>query len=300
MAGERLALFRTASGGLGALVDRCPHRGVALSLGRVRGECLECPFHAWQFDATGANRRVPLNPAAKLEQLGALSVPVRELGGLLWVYTAPVPAAPCEPTVPDGLVLPGLSRTYLEVEWKAHWTRAMENMLDSPHVPFLHATTIGRFVRPLLKPDSRMVVEWEDTPYGGRTQALIDDNPKSGAWLDFYRPNIMVLHIPIPGKIFRMHAVAVPVGPQAVRMIVVGARSFARLALLNPFFNSSNKKIVKQDQAVVESSDPVEIPRASAELSVATDRATLQFRRYYFEQLHGSSAAPQSLRLTAS
>jgi hypothetical protein len=35
----------------------------------------------------------------------------------------------------------------------------------------------------------------------------------------------------------------------------------------------------------VESSDPVEVPPASEELSVATDRATLRFRRYYFEEL---------------
>ncbi len=74
----------------------------------------------------------------------------------------------------------------------------MENMLDSPHVPFLHARTIGRFVRPLLKPDSKMEIEWEETDFGGRTRATIDGKANSGAWLDFYAPNIMVLHIPIP------------------------------------------------------------------------------------------------------
>ena len=232
-----------------------------LAAGKVTPEgCLsECPFHAWQFDATGANCKVPLNPDAKREHLGGIGLPARDVGSLIWVYTAPG-VAPSEPVLPNGLTRDDCSRTYLMVEWKAHWTRAMENMLDSPHVPYLHAKTIGRFVRPLLTPTSRMDIEWEDAPHGGRTRALVDHRPNSGAWLDFYAPNIMVLNIPIPGKVFRMHAISVPVNDRAVRMIVVGARTFARFPLLNPFFNHTNMKIVREDQAVVESSDPVEIP----------------------------------------
>ncbi len=87
-----------------------------------------------------------------------------------------------------------------------------------------------------------------------------------------------------------MHAICVPMGPQAVRMIVVGARSFARFPLLNPRFNHTNLKIVREDRAVVESSDPVEIPALGVEASVRTDRATLRFRKYYFDTLQRSSS----------
>jgi phenylpropionate dioxygenase-like ring-hydroxylating dioxygenase large terminal subunit len=296
--GEKLALFRNPQGGVSALHDRCPHRGVSLSLGKVTADgCLECPFHAWRFDGQGKNCGVPLNPDAKRERLFATSVPARDVGGLLWVYTAPG-EAPQEPTVPDGLTLPKLARTYLEVDWKVHWTRAMENMLDSPHVPFLHAKTIGRFVRPYLKPDSRMDVMWEDTSYGGRTKAIIDqDTSREAGHLDFYQPNIMVLHIPMPGQVFRMHAVCVPVNQETTKMIVVGARSFATLPLLNPVFNWSNRRIVMEDKAAVESSDPPEVPPPSEEVSVRTDKATLRFRRYYFEVLKPSSSRPNP-RLT--
>jgi phenylpropionate dioxygenase-like ring-hydroxylating dioxygenase large terminal subunit len=291
LAGEKLVFFRDGQGVAKALIDRCPHRGVQLSLGRVTPDgCLECPFHAWRFAGDGTCREVPLNPDAKRERLFALSVPVREVGGVLWVYTAPVPEAPSEPAVPDGLTMPGVARTFLEVEWKAHWTRAMENMLDSPHVPFLHASTIGRFVRPYLKPGSRMDIGWEERPYGGRTTSSVDGRTEGGAALDFYRPNMMVLHIPIPGKVFRMHAFCVPVEGHRVRMLIIGVRSFARLALLNPLFNRSNAKIAEQDRAVVESSQPPVIPPAAQEVSVRTDKATLQFRKYYFAELHGSSA----------
>lgn len=294
VAGEPLALFRDAKGAVGALLDRCPHRGVKLSLGKVTAEgCLECPFHAWRFDRQGQVCAIPLNPDAKRERLFAHAVPVRDLGGLLWVYTAPVARAPVEPTVPDALIRPECVKTFLQVDWKAHWTRAMENMLDSPHVPFLHRKTIGRFVRPKLKEGSRMEIEWEDTPFGGWTRASVDGDFEGAGKLEFYKPNMMVLHIPIPGKTFRMHAIAVPRNPRETSMIVVGARSFARFSLLNYFFNRANLKIVREDQAVVESSQPAEVPLAAEEKSVRTDRATLQFRRYYYAELRSSSAQPR-------
>lgn len=300
VAGEKVVFFRGKDGAVNALLDRCPHRGVQLSLGQVKDGCIECPFHAWQFDGEGNVCHVPLNPDAKRERLFATSVPARDVGGLLWIYTAPVKAAPSEPDVPDSLTMARAARTYLEVEWNAHWTRAMENMLDSPHVPFVHRATIGRFVRPYLKPDSRMDISWEERPYGGHTTSAVDGNVTNGASLDWYRPNIMVLNIPVPNQVFRMHAICVPVSAVKTRMIVVGARTFATLPLLNPFFNWSNRRIVNEDRAVVESSQPVEVPPPSEEVSVRTDRATLQFRKYYFETLKPSGSGGRGRRETGA
>jgi len=292
VAAEKLVLFRDRDGRPRAMLDRCPHRGVALSLGkRTADGCLECPFHAWRFDGHGRVCDVPLNPDARRERLFATPVPAREAGGLLWVYTAPGREAPQEPVVPDALSDPSLARTYLELEWKAHWTRVMENMLDSPHVPFLHRKTIGRFVRPYLHAGSRMDVELQEQPHGFRTRGVIDgDTSREVGHLDFYRPNIMALHIPIPGRTFRMHAICVPLTNETTRLIVIGTRDFLRLPLLNPLFNASNRRIAMEDKAVVESSQPPEVPPPAAELSVRTDRATLHFRKYYFETLKGSSA----------
>jgi nitrite reductase/ring-hydroxylating ferredoxin subunit len=291
LAGEKLVFFRDAEGKAGALIDRCPHRGVKLSLGKVENGCLTCPFHAWAFDAKGEATHVPLNPDAKRERLFALSVPVREIGGVLWAYTAVVKEAPVEPMVPDALVNDACAFTLLEVEWNCHWTRAMENMLDSPHVPFVHKATIGRFMQGRLRRDSSMEITWEEQPWGGRA-AMTLDGSGGLAWLDYYAPNTMVLNIPIPGKLFRMHAMCVPAGKRTTRMIVIGARNFATLGLLNPLFNLSNKRIVNEDQAVVESSDPFEVPPARDEVSVRTDKATLKFRKHYFDTLKDSSAAP--------
>jgi phenylpropionate dioxygenase-like ring-hydroxylating dioxygenase large terminal subunit len=289
VAGVPLVVFRDGRGKSGALVDRCPHRGAALSLGRVAPDgTLECPYHGWRFDVEGANRAVPLNPQARCETLGAAAVPVREIGDLLWVYTRPGAAAPPEPLVPESLTDPGLSRTYIERDWACHWTRAMENMLDFPHLPFVHRRTIGRTYR-AMTPRSRLDIQWEDTAFGGRARASLDGDA-GGAWVEFYRPNMTVLHIPIPGRRLRIHSLATPAAPGRTRMMVAVSRDFARWPVLEPLFRWRNGRVIDEDQAVVESGGPGEIPPPGREHSVATDLTTLQFRRYYYAVLRASSA----------
>lgn len=294
VAGEKLVLFRDQAGVVGALLDRCPHRGVALSLGEMKDGCLTCPFHGWEFGRDGAVLHVPLNPDAKREQLFARALPAGDFGGFVYVFTdllAPGATPPPPPHVPDGLTDPSLARTVLMVDWKAHWTRAMENMLDSPHLPWVHRKTIGKAMRARMTRDSRMDIAWEEKPWGGRATMSLDGSDRD-AWLDFFQPNLMALHIPIPGKVLRMHSIMVPIDADTTRMWVVGVRSFAKARVLNPLFNWMNARIAAEDKAVVESSDPKVVPRPALEASVATDRATLRFRKYYFDVLEGSGSTP--------
>lgn len=287
VAGERVVLFRDEGGVARALVDRCPHRGVALSLGRVVDGCLECPFHGWRFAGDGANRLVPWNPEAKRERLAATPLPVRERGGLLWLYTAPGDAAPSEPAVPELLGHPRVTICTYEMTWKAHWTRAMENMLDWPHLPFIHAKTIGRELP--MKPGSRMDIACEDRPWGGHTTITIDGAAQEGA-LDYRFPNAMQLWIPIPRRILTLMAVCVPVDDATTRMLFITVRDFLRARVFDRFFHASNRRVAGEDQAVLESSLPAETPAPGEERSVRTDEPTLRFRKLYRERLQGSDA----------
>lgn len=45
--GENIAIFRSASNQVFALVDRCPHRHGPLSQGVVHGDTVTCPLHGW-------------------------------------------------------------------------------------------------------------------------------------------------------------------------------------------------------------------------------------------------------------
>ena len=54
-----VAIFRTAQDKVFALLDHCPHKGGALSLGIVHGESVTCPLHAWNIDLASGEARAP-------------------------------------------------------------------------------------------------------------------------------------------------------------------------------------------------------------------------------------------------
>jgi phenylpropionate dioxygenase-like ring-hydroxylating dioxygenase large terminal subunit len=288
VAGTKVAVFRDASGAPRAVVDRCPHRGVELSRGKVVDGCLTCPFHGWQFDGTGAVTHVPWNPDAKLDRLGgAQPIPTCERGGMVWIHTSLGERAPDEPYVHEHFLNPDVRVTGEHVRWKTHWTRAMENMLDFPHLPFVHEKTIGRGMH-----GKRMDITWEERPWGGESRGTIDGQPPRGR-LDWCWPNRMNLHIPIKEKIFLLQVACIPVSANETDMLLVTARGFMKLPLLDAFFHWQNRKIAKEDQAIVESSYPVVIPPASEEKSVRTDAFTLAFRKRYYAELHDSKVEPK-------
>ncbi|CAN7990856.1 unnamed protein product [Ixodes pacificus] len=67
----------------------CPHLGAHLGvMGRVVGDCIECPFHGWRFRAKdGACTHVPYAAKGKLpEFVKAKTWPCRETMGLLFVW----------------------------------------------------------------------------------------------------------------------------------------------------------------------------------------------------------------------
>ena len=285
VAGERVVLFRDASGQVCALLDRCPHRGVALSLGKLKGGTVECPFHGWRFDGAGRNCGVPWNPDAKTEQLSAIAIPVREHAGLLWLFTGRDP--PSEPYVSPSLLESDIKLCTQSTLWQCHWTRAMENMLDMPHLPFVHRRTIGK---PMAQAGTgRMEVDWTETDYGAELLGTIEGRTRQTR-LTYLRPNAMELVIDPPGKTLRIIAVCLPETATRTRMIFASLRSFAKWRALDPLFRWSNRRIAAEDKAVLESSQPVEVPPPREERSVRTDLPTLAFRKFYFERLKDSSA----------
>ena len=52
---EPIVLYRKSDGKVVALEDRCPHRFAPLHMGKiVNGDCVQCPYHGLEFDASGA------------------------------------------------------------------------------------------------------------------------------------------------------------------------------------------------------------------------------------------------------
>ena len=83
---EPIVLFRDTAGAVIALEDRCVHRQAPLSLGTVLGDRLQCGYHGFTYDRTGAcvlvpsQDRIPPNAAVR-------AYPVRERQGMVFVWT---------------------------------------------------------------------------------------------------------------------------------------------------------------------------------------------------------------------
>ncbi len=62
---ERRIVLSHAGGNFGALNARCNHMGAPLAKGRLKGGCIECPWHYWQFDhASGEAKHAAHEPLA--------------------------------------------------------------------------------------------------------------------------------------------------------------------------------------------------------------------------------------------
>lgn len=149
--GEKLVAWRNSQGQLTVMSDLCPHRGVALSAGKLKGDCIQCPFHGFEYDPSGVCKLVPAN-GMKAEPPKALKVktyPTREAHGLVYIWWGEpreaYPALPWFESIGENMVY-----TTLKDHWPTHYARAIENQLDVVHLPFIHRTTIGRGNRTLV------------------------------------------------------------------------------------------------------------------------------------------------------
>lgn len=90
-----LAVWHSASGKLAAWKDRCPHRGMRLSHGFVRGETLSCIYHGWVYGTDGGCKHIPAHPAlVPPSAIRAEAFSCVELDGVLWLAPADVTGAP--------------------------------------------------------------------------------------------------------------------------------------------------------------------------------------------------------------
>ena len=150
---KAIAIYRDSDGTLHALENRCPHRGIELHLGKVKGRHLACAYHGWEFDGdTGNCVNIPyLDDKQKRPPCAvAQSYPVQEKFGLMWVF-------PGDPDLADATALPDVPE-FGSDEWfmvpitahfKAHFSVCNENAMDVFH-GFLHEDLQGWFDPVLL------------------------------------------------------------------------------------------------------------------------------------------------------
>jgi phenylpropionate dioxygenase-like ring-hydroxylating dioxygenase large terminal subunit len=180
--GENYVVFRAANGDIGFLDEACPHRGASLALARNEGNGLVCIYHGWKFDVAGRLLEAPCeaaNPRQKefMNSIVAGHYPVREAGGMVWVYLGARRQRPDFPMFEFNQLGEGhikVRRALLDY----NWLQGLEAHLDAAHLAVLHSSTLGRFAG-ALDSDSGLALknlapemEMEMTHYGMREAAI--------------------------------------------------------------------------------------------------------------------------------
>ncbi|MEM9947545.1 MAG: Rieske 2Fe-2S domain-containing protein [Cyanobacteria bacterium P01_D01_bin.36] len=143
---EEVVLFRTSTGRVSALKNRCPHRGMRLSKGWVEKDEIVCPYHAWRYadDGKGVSPSTPkLKPCVS-------AFTVVERYGIIWIKSAGSSASFPEFNLQDHLFAGVVTR-----EIGAPLEVVVDNFSDIEHNPTTH-TYFGYAYENLAKIESRI------------------------------------------------------------------------------------------------------------------------------------------------
>lgn len=142
--GEPVVLFRGEDGRAAALADRCPHRSLPLSMGRISAGQLECGYHGLTFNQAGDCTRAPC--AAQIPpRTRVRAYPLEERYGLLWIWMGPAELADPAAIFPvqhwDDA---GWGRNQGgQMEVACNYLHITDNLLDPSHVAWVHRSSFA-------------------------------------------------------------------------------------------------------------------------------------------------------------
>ena len=302
--GEPIVFFRTEEGTAVALEDRCAHRHLPLSMGKLIGDNLQCRYHGLRYDKSGRCIRIPGQDIVP-QTARVRSYPLAERYGWLWIWMGdPALADPAKITDFHWLDDPewGAKTSYLHV--KANWLLIVDNLLDLTHLAFVHETTIGTTalaehasVKLTRNGDNVVVTRWTiDHPAPPSFVRIAGFTTNVDRWqiIDF-----------LPPALLRLDVGATPTGTGAPEGRRVGGLSMRNLNAITPEtetsshyfwgqahdFDHSNASLTERifDQIQTAFYEDVEVLNAQqrnldifaprSQIDITADAGTIQARR---------------------
>ncbi len=279
--GEEVVVWR-AGGEYFAWRDLCVHRGTRLSLGKVSGATLECPYHGWTYGRDGRCVLMPAHPEQTPPAKACVHVYRAAVAhGVVWVSLgkggAPLPTFDLLEDRAHRVLLAGPYRV------KASGPRIVENFLDVGHFPFVHEGILGDRSRPEIADYTA-----EITPDGVLAEGVKVFQPDPYAT---GRGSTVTYT-------YRVHR------PLAASFVKRGEQSFGMMLAVTPHdaVDSSawmwmamnyepespmiefQDRIFAQDRPILESQRPELLPLdLQAELHLRSDRTAIAYRRWLRE-----------------
>ena len=297
---EDLAVWRNAAGAPRVFENHCPHRLAPLSLGKISGDELACPYHGWRFGGSGACVSMPLEQPspAVLARHSVKSYPAEERGGYIWMfYGRREDVTPLQ--VPPELEDTAWLAFKTEYVWKTNWINVLDNVIDPLHAIFLHAGAVTQRKRARFK--EFRITKDDDAGFRLGKLGIYEDGsvgPVEGE-VEFLLPNVMRLDIANGTQqgIYRVVIMPTPIDDDTACAFYVRTRRtdgvWSRLQwrLWWAMHGRAVHAVAAQDREVLEGLGPVVEGRRKEHLAVS-DTGVARLRRRIQQAYHGEHNRP--------
>lgn len=283
--GEDMVLWRSGSH-LMAWQDLCVHRGTRLSLGKVNGDTLICPYHGWVYNTEGSCVRIPAHPnQSPPTRARVQSYHVQERYGWVWVSPGnPAHDIPRFPQWEDDSFRKIHAGPYV---YNANAPRAVENFLDVTHFPFVHEGYLGDPMHAEINDYEAVIDERGITSEDIRVWQPNPDGTGVGKDISYtyrvFRPLTVYFEKTSEGPSFAIYFVVTPttLGKCSGWMCMAMNYAFDKPAEELRLFQDV---VTAQDLPIVESQRPELLPLdLQSELHLRSDRTAIAYRKWLSE-----------------
>jgi len=284
-------------GALMAAVDRCPHRSTRLSVGFAEPGSIRCAYHGWRYSARGECVEIPATPEGPLPLGQCLQTfDVAVAYDLVWVRLDPaaqttIPANPaCDD--PSMRVLMGAPYT-----WPTSALRRVENFVDLAHFAWVHDGTLGRRDQPVppiplvTRVDGELRFHYDPPDMVPEREALYGHSR-------YRMPMPCTVDIEFhsdTGARRHLWMTASPIDERRCRAFWFVSRDDDLDGDDAPYL-AFQQIILDEDEPVVCNQDPPELVlEPGFELSVRTDRVSIEYRRWLRDIGEAAEDGPEAL-----
>lgn len=280
MLGQNFVVFRDSSGEVHCLSNVCTHRGGSLAGGKMRGDCVECPYHGWLFNGDGQCVKIPsigkdgkIPPRTKID-----SYPVQEKYGLIFAFLGDLPEGERPPLMEiEEYGHEGWRATVQKFEWGIDYKRSIENSIDPAHNEFVHDThgfggdnddyRVGElditedewstgFWNKMFAPPLK---EGKMREASGRTEDTVIDAGTGHVGISSVWTHIH----PTPEMFIHQYLYETPIDEDKTQFYLVNLRNFLPTPEHDERMMGRNLYVAGQDKEVLEDVEPVITPRTN-------------------------------------
>jgi phenylpropionate dioxygenase-like ring-hydroxylating dioxygenase large terminal subunit len=296
--GEELVVFKTESGKIGVMEDRCCHRNVNLSLGHVQGETIKCGYHGWEYNTQGACTCIPSLPDGEKvpRTVKIQAYPVQVKHQCVWVYIGDEALMDKAAAIPPMDELDQYPLVYNYHYLDADLKLVAESLIDAYHINHVHRNSIKSFMGNLYGEEVDFNLDVQHSHMTGKYLRHNDGtifekfyfgfNRDIETHFGFWFPHTSKLDIRFPKRRMVIYEHFYQVDEHTISMCQITAwqkifNEFPLFFFDKPFMLRKSNRIVEEDLVFLENNKRVKDATGHRDILIQSDAVTFEFSKLW-------------------